>query len=246
MNKSNDPNSIYELKLNQRNYARLFAVIPDAVKQVIKDNKNVVLGGGSIRSAFEGTMPNDFDIFFLGVDSQDKPQQSNFSADVDTFFGEGSEPPAALSILEQKMEDVKNRLIRRGFKVVFQCPEYKLISLRAGPIKVQLINRGPWIDIPDLLKSFDFSVCQFATDNFTTLWSCNTAIKDVKMKRISLVTIKYPAASLNRLHKYRNYGYRVNERFMSDICWAIFEHMLPYESSHDFDALNESMTFYID
>lgn len=217
-----------ELQLNARNHARLFAGIPDAVKQLVKGQKDIVLAGGAIRSALEAKPANDYDIFFLSDDA------STGGLDFDNN----------LTGVAARLNETASYLMKRGFKLVFACPEYKLMTLKAGNVKIQLINRRTYKTIKNILESFDFSICQFATADFSTLWTTLNAVRDVKLKRLTLVDIAYPAASLNRLHKYRNYGYKANERLMSDICLCIYN--LYSLWGDDYDTINDHMVFYID
>lgn len=202
-----------ELRLNTRNFSRLYAAIPDAVKQIVKKHKNVVLAGGSIRSSFEGTPANDFDIFFL-TDKKSK----DFEAVSDFFDLDGT---ADKHVNHAQMKEVRDWLVKMGFRVAFECVKGELITLKAGSVKIQLIYKEKWLSVQELLGSFDFTICQFATYDFSTLWTSTKAIKDVKKRRLSLFEMKYPLATLNRLHKYRKYGYKCNETCLLDICRGI-------------------------
>ena len=225
-----------ELQLNVRNHARLFAAIPSAVKEIVKRNKDVVLAGGAIRSAFEGTPANDYDIFFI-----EETEPDPLKIDLDSH----------VQGVALRMTQVSEYLTKRGFKLVFACPEYNLMTLKAGNVKIQLINRQRNVSIESILEMFDFSVCQFATSEFATLWTTPRAIKDVKSRRLSINRVDYPAATLNRLHKYRNYGYTINQREVTILCWEITDTLSPYlhqrfNEDAEFTDLDNIMRFYID
>lgn len=234
MHKESSLTTIRKLRLNNRNQARLFASIPTPVRKIVKKNENVVLAGGSMRSGLEGNMPTDFDIFIKSIDGET----------------DGYDFDNNLQGVPRTMVAICEQLQANGFKLVFSCPQYKLMTLKAGGVKVQIINRSKWFDIEELLKKFDFSVCMFATEDFKSVYTSTQAIRDVKKRRLSIGTVEYPVATLNRLHKYRNYGYHINEYSMQDLCWWIWDIMGKWEvpdGEPDFyDRLNDQMSFYID
>jgi hypothetical protein len=76
--------------------------------------------------------------------------------------------------------------------------------------KIQLINTYYFKSATDLLESFDFTICQFATDLNNVLFNPLSLI-DITSRRLVVNKIMYPVASMRRVIKYSKQGYYMCE-----------------------------------
>lgn len=133
------------------------------------------------------------------------------------------------------LEPLKNRLTEAGFNLVFECPEGKLFTYKNEDVKVQVINNRQYVDVYDLINSFDITACCAAWDG-EQVYKNRRFVFDVLNKRINLNKIEYPKATLNRLMKYSQKGYRMsreaNEYFFDVVA--------------NFEWTDENGRFYID
>jgi hypothetical protein len=217
---------MYCLKLVNLDPARL-----DKIKWLLDEgivNHNVWLAGGSLRTL---------------IDPKDKV------VDYDLFFKYRHKLTQADE--RATIEETKAKLIKLGFKLIFECPEGKLFSyskkeeivrsLRKGEIikkewKVQLVCEHFYQVPEELLSTFDLTPSLFCTDG-TYLWTYKSAVKGVKRKTCDLHKLTYPVATFKRIIKYANKGYNVNpviNSFVSNL----------NESQRILD--DESMRVYID
>lgn len=121
-----------------------------------------------------------------------------------------------LFILDKnKMELIKNNLKNDGFRIIFECPEGKLFSLKKKKLKVQLIYNEAYNCPEDILYSFDFTITQFVLVN-GILFTTKQAIKDTLSRKLRFNTIQYPSATLGRLYKYQKRGYHLDEEAKRD------------------------------
>lgn len=159
-----------------------FYHFPSIINDTLQFFNNIVLAGGSLRCIFDKTTVDDYDLFPLNVP-------------------------------ENKREQYINKLEKHfhfyNFKTVFKCPEHKLLSVKHRGIKIQVVLNDEIETVEELLNSFDFTVTQFAWHN-NRFYTTRQSIKDAKNKSLRLVCddVPYPVASLNRIHKYLNRGYR--------------------------------------
>lgn len=146
----------------------------------------VILAGGAVRDAWIRDPIVDYDIFFTSA---------------------------------TELPQVKEFLVYQGFKEIFACPKGELFTYRkiysgadALPdfeVKIQLICKWTYLDVDDLMDSFDFNACRFALDKANVIYTYPEAMTDVATKELSIHKITYPSSSINRLYKYRNKGYYV-------------------------------------
>jgi len=133
------------------------------------------------------------------------------------------------------LDPLKKRITDSGFNMVFECPEGKLFTYRNEDVKVQAINNRQYVDIYDLINSFDITACCAAWDG-DRVYKNKRFVFDVLNKRINLNKIEYPKATLNRLMKYSQKGYKLtreaNEYFFNTLS--------------TFEWTDENERFYID
>lgn len=106
-----------------------------------------------------------------------------------------------------KFDIVKNYLVKYGFRIKFECPEKKLLTLKHRNIKIQIISGLQVNNVENLLDSFDITVCQLATDGLYLFVYNKQVLKDLKNKHINFHKLQYPAATLGRILKYNKKGY---------------------------------------
>lgn len=132
------------------------------------------------------------------VDPDDTPQ------DYDLFFTDTS-----------KIDSIKAKLLCKGYSKVFECPEGKLTTFRNEYIKVQLINKREYTSCMDIISSFDITACCAAYDG-EQLYKHNRFVFDNLNKRINLNTIEYPMATLKRIAKYSQKGFKLTTQAAED------------------------------
>jgi hypothetical protein len=136
---------------------------------------------------------------------------------------------------QSALDHVLTRLQQDGWKKTFECPKKELFTFYKHNIKLQCIAKRFYSDAEDLLNSFDFHVTQQSWDG-RDFYIAKEAIRSIKSKKLTVHNITYPVASLNRMMKYRQYGYYVPENTLRDIVQMI--------SSRSFDE--EQMALYVD
>lgn len=146
-------------------------------------DSSCVLAGGALRSLIDFNPINDYDIFIIS-DSMDD------------------------LILKKKI--IEDRLRRKNFKQIFNCPKNELSTFKLGPIKVQIINVDNKIykSMEDVIDQFDFHLCRMALQNDKILIDIN-AIYNIKRKYLSIYRITNPSSTINRFVKYKNAGYNI-------------------------------------
>ncbi len=75
-------------------------------------------------------------------------------------------------------------------------------------IKIQLIFIQYYPTPEELLDSFDFTICQFATDG-KTVWMGKYSLWDLGRRRLAVHKITYPVASVRRMMKYGGQGFTI-------------------------------------
>lgn len=111
----------------------------------------------------------------------------------------------------ETLQKCATALGRNGFECTFVCPQGQLYSYKnLKGVKVQLIAKRFYVDMEDLLNSFDFNATYFGTEGDASVFvTKREAIKDVKSKVLTMNNLEFPSATINRLYKYRNKGYYV-------------------------------------
>lgn len=144
--------------------------------------------------------------------------------DIDLFFTDFDNVPKVQSILEEN-----------EYNVVFKCPRGELTTLKSGDIKVQLITKRTYKNANDLCYSFDITACCAVWDG-EVLTTHEDWFKDVKSKTIAFNDITYPVASIARVIKYYNKGYRYTGQTLTDLVMQI--------NQKEFDG--DSLALYVD
>ena len=160
---------------------------------------NVILGGGALQKLVRTDQEiNDYDLFFKNK--------------------------AALELTKAHFESL-------GYDLIFECPKGELFTYRKkasifdliGPTKVQLISKFFYDGPEDLIDSFDFTATQWAYDGENVHTTVQT-IKDTKNKMLRLHKLTFPAATMNRVGKYKHLkGYKVPQDFFVDFLFQMSE-----------------------
>lgn len=131
-------------------------------------------------------------------------------SDIDIFFYDARVKSA---FIEHVLDEIFD-----GLNVIFQCPKGELTTLSGSwnghSWKIQLITKKNYPDLATLLESFDFSVCQtgvtFCDGVYSELF-LRDAITDIMNKRLVLKNITYPIATVHRVKKYLDKGFRPDD-----------------------------------
>lgn len=96
--------------------------------------------------------------------------------------------------------------------LIFECPEGKLFSYKDDDgMKVQIINNRVYEDVHDIIGSFDIIAgCAAYTDGVIT--KHQRFVSNVLNKRLEINKVEYPLATLNRITKYVQKGYRLTRK----------------------------------
>lgn len=173
------------------------------------------LAGGAIRRLITGDkMDSDFDFFFRSKEKFDE-------------FYIGIKGDKNIEIVKEVKND--NNLQLTVNILGENGPIYKNIIY-------QLITIDYYEKVEDLLESFDFTLCQFATDG-DLLYCGDMALWDTANKRIVVNKITYPVASLRRILKYSKQGY-----YACNGCLTTFL----LEAAKDPNKIKEMKIVYID
>jgi hypothetical protein len=137
----------------------------------------------------------------------------------------------------KKMEEIKSYFLSLGATIKFECPEKKLISLMYKNEKIQLIKTQEYNNVYELLDSFDFTCTQFAYFNNILYVYKSDCLSDAKRKHLILHKLTYPAATIKRINKYVNYGYKTYPSLYSNIAKLIYDRT---------NTIKDSALVYID
>lgn len=124
--------------------------------------------------------------------------------DYDLFFTDTS-----------KIDSVKAKLHRKGYTKVFECPQGKLVTFKNEDTKIQLINKRDYLDCYDIISSFDITACCAAYDG-KEFYKHNRFVFDNLNKLINLNAIEYPMATMKRIAKYSQKGFRLTTQAIED------------------------------
>ena len=127
-------------------------------------------------------------------------------ADLDFFFTSYNEWLAASKRIERVADAALYTPRARTYRVPIDENESQI---------VQLINHKYYSSLPDLMKSFDFRVCQFFTDGETIVFP-ELALEDAQNKRLRIAYKGelHTEGLYSRLHKYTQYGYRPDPKLI--------------------------------
>lgn len=122
----------------------------------------------------------------------------------------------------------------KRYKILVNAPN--MLMFKFEDLIYQIILRD-YRSVEDLLNSFDFSVCQFATDG-TTIWADSEALIDIFTNHLSVVNInpEFAISSLQRAFKYADYGFKPCNGTIVDIVKAL---RVPTE-----EQLQKNIDFY--
>lgn len=107
-----------------------------------------------------------------------------------------------------------------GGKKTFECPKGELFTFKKHGVKVQCVAKRFYVDAENLLNSFDFHVTQQSFDG-RFIHVSKEAIRSIKKNKLTVHQISYPVASLNRMMKYKSYGYYIPAKTLRDIVMQI-------------------------
>lgn len=151
------------------------------------------------------------DIFLAGGALRTLVDQEEKILDYDMFFRNAE----AKRLLDEA-------LLSRGARVTFICPLGMLTSYSLDGLKIQSISLRYYDGLKELIDSFDFTASMAAINHDTLVLSKDFS-RDIKNKHLRLHRLTYPAATLNRVIKYKSKGYFVHD-ILRDICNKVYDH----------------------
>jgi hypothetical protein len=134
---------------------------------------------------------------------------------------------------ELSKQKAKEFFAEKGYQLVFACPQGKLFTFKKESVKVQLIAKRMYRDISDLLESFDFSICQFASVDGESFYAPKVALKDNKKNYLTLVNLEYPTATINRVGKYKQKGFYVGDAIKDIVMRLVNMNPADYDPNND-------------
>ena len=135
-----------------------------------------------------------------------------------------------------KMQTTEKYFIKNHYKVIFRCPKGELVSLIGSDgTKVQLVNKKVYLDMKDLIDSFDITACCAAYDgsNFEVN---QRFVFDNLNKILNLNKVEYPLAPMKRIVKYTEKGFKLQNDAVRFFVTSVNEMKLT----------EDNMTFYVD
>ena len=146
------------------------------VSNFIKEFKGVYLAGGALRRMISGESgESDWDFFF-----KDNEVYSLFK---DALL---TSPRFSVISSEEREKNLTLKMVLNDLNVTIEC---------------QLIHFEFYQDIPYLLSTFDYTICQFGTDGFDLHFG-DSSLDDLRDKKLVVCNITYPISSMRRLLKY--------------------------------------------
>ena len=116
-----------------------------------------------------------------------------------------------LFVLEQGIiPKLKSSLEHLEYNLCFECPKGQLYTYKnLEGTKVQIINKRAYADCEDMIASFDITACCAAYDG-NTFYTNDRFVFDNLNKLINLNKVEYPNATLRRIVKYSNKGFKLS------------------------------------
>lgn len=198
--------------IRKQDIHRVLTRTPKDIREMLKENPSMCIGGGFIRAIISGETPNDIDIFGRST----------------------VELQVAAKSLQEKREEFGETI--RGFST-----GNAITILTQGRMPIQFITRWVYPHPRDVLWSFDFTVCQaviyYCADSKTFKGLCaETFYQDLAAKRL---VYTYPkrsedaGGSLLRVIKYVRRGYNVQVDTLAGVC-ARLQSGIEYRDNEDY------------
>ena len=163
----------------------------------------VYIAGGSVRRTLEGKIDlSETDIDFFFIDQQQYEATRRFIQAQD-------------SCLDSETNDVVN------FSVSIRMANKQPITNKT--FKFQLIKNRYYRTVGDLLDSFDFTICQFATGRDRKLYVGPYSLWDLGRKKLAVNRITFPVSSMRRMIKYTTQGFTACNGCMQTILQTTVE-----------------------
>jgi len=126
----------------------------------------------------------------------------------------------------------KEALLNMGYEVKFQCPKGDLTTLKhiTEDTKVQLITKFTYPSINKCLETFDFTAACHAWDGKQLISLNDEALVHTKSKVLVLNNLRFPVATMKRLHKYLNKGYTPSPDFYNVLVTEVNQMVLDDEA----------------
>lgn len=183
----------------------------------------LVIAGGFLRAAFDDSeQVNDIDIFVIDpIEGKSELERDDRLHDLRLAF------------------DDAVRFSRTNWCTVFRCPEDKLTTYETPTdIRVQVIHEKSYQSVDELLASFDIRACCFALTAAEEITYIEGAIEDVKVKDIVINNVEYPIATMNRIAKYKNKGYKIRDIELQRFMLATYNSMKRFDMQRPLDISN--------
>ena len=183
------------------------------VKRFIREIFNcprpgIFLAGGAARSLITNEEVVDYDLFFASAE------------------------------IAEKFE--KDLLMCSKAQVKYRCPAGELVTIMwDNKYKIQLIKKTYHPTPENLVERFDFTICKFAVDmaDFSIHYAEADAY-DAHNRILRVNNIQYPVATLHRVKKYLDKGYRPSD-------WQWFWEDIIKRTSK-IELTDENLALYID
>lgn len=167
------------------------------------------LDGKTLNEAIEIILGNSIEVgpWIAGGAIRRTLDERPLDSDIDVFFKN-----------KEQMDFTITHLKHEGFKESKKTEHH--VELVKDKLKIQCINFMYYDKVEDLLDSFDFTICQFATDG-KHLYTTPMALWDLARKRLVINKITFGVATLRRLIKYQKQGYYACSGALTQLLEAI-------------------------
>ena len=132
-------------------------------------------------------------------------------SDIDLFFRHN----LAAKAVEVELEG-------REYKTIFKCPEGKLTTMAKKGIKVQLITEFFYSSTEELIDSFDITACRYSYDG-KRMSLFYSAARDAAHRKIRLNIVTHPSATMKRIAKYVEKGYKLDNQAVDHFIQYIYD-----------------------
>jgi hypothetical protein len=166
-------------------------------------NEGTWLAGGALRSAYDKTPIQDYDLFFSDAD---------YMAVADSKLN-------GKSGVKEIYRCPKNELITYAVELsTFNQIDsaFGRLLQRRDEIKIQLIGKWFYSKPEDIMDDFDINACRLIQNNTKAYAASPECINTARNKKITFHKIKFPAAAFKRIMKYRNKGYTIDSDAILD------------------------------
>jgi hypothetical protein len=195
---------IHKIQLSEKNKKRILYSLPWFVQEFLVQEPLMILAGGRLASALNGTKSEDYDFFYLGSDPWDDVIKRIRSLNVLNYCSMAPTQHNCATFTHPSWHpDGKNSL------------------------KIQVIRMEGVTTPEGILDNFDLVPCMIAMD-INNLWTDKITLKAIFKKEIKFHKVGFPIVAMKRFLKYHDKGYKVDDAAIQEFLEQIHTRLLTY------------------